>query len=56
VWGLVYIGEFTVRVVLVYRAPAAVVLVIAPFLLGVATIVTVVWTFWFAYRVRARRP
>ena len=56
VWGLVYVGEFTVRVVLVYRASAAVVLVIAPFLLGVTTIVTVIWTFWFADRVRARLP
>jgi len=54
VWGLVYVGEFVVRVVLVYRASVAVVLVIAPFLLGLATIVTVIWTFWFAYRVRAR--
>jgi hypothetical protein len=54
VWGFVYVGEFAVRVVLVYRASAAVVLVIAPFLMGVVTILTIIWTFWLAYRVRAR--
>lgn len=54
IWGLVYVLEFIVRVTLVYAFPAAVVLVVAPFLTGLATIGAVVWTFWFAYRVRAR--
>jgi hypothetical protein len=54
VWGVVYVVEFAFRVVLVYRASAAVVLVVAPFLMGGATILTIIWTFWFAYRVRAR--
>jgi len=54
VWGLVYTGEFVVRVMLVYRASAPVVLVVSPFLTGVATILTVMWTFWYAFRVRAQ--
>lgn len=54
VWGLVYTGEFIVRTILVYRVSAPVVLVVAPFLTGVATILTVIWTFWYAFRVRAR--
>ena len=54
VWGLVYAGEFVVRVMLVYRASAPVVLVVSPFVTGVATILTVIWTFWYAFRVRAQ--
>ena len=54
VWGLVYVGEFLLRVVLVYRAPAPVVLAVSPFMIGAATIVTVMWTFWYAFRIRAR--
>lgn len=54
VWGLVYVGEFVFRVALVYRLPAAVVLAITPFLTGVATGGTIIWTFWYAYRVRER--
>lgn len=54
VWGLVYTGEFVLRVVLVYRLPAAVVLAVTPFLTGLATVGTIIWTFWYAYRVRDR--
>ena len=54
VWGLVYTGEFIVRVMLVYRASAPVVLVVSPFVTGMATILTVMWTFWYAFRVRAQ--
>lgn len=53
-WGLVYTGEFVVRVMLVYRASASVVLVVSPFVTGVATILTVIWTFWYAFRVRTQ--
>jgi hypothetical protein len=52
VWGLVYVGEFAIRVVLVYTIPAPVVLVATPFLIGIGTISTIVWTFRYAYRVR----
>lgn len=54
VWGLVYVGEFGIRVIFVYMLPAPVVLAVTPFLLGIATILTVVWTFRYAYRLRDR--
>jgi hypothetical protein len=54
VWGLLYTGEFVVRVLLVYRVSAPVVLVVSPFVTGVGTILTVMWTFWYAFKVRAR--
>jgi hypothetical protein len=53
-WGFVYVGEFVLRVVLVYNLPAAIVLAVAPFLTGLATVGAIVWTFWYAYRVRDR--
>ena len=53
-WGLAYIIEFALRVALVYEFPAAVVLAISPFLTGLATVGTIVWTFWYANRVRHR--
>lgn len=54
VWGLVYAGEFVVRVTMVYDLPASVVLVVSPILMGIGTIGTIVWTFWYAYKVRDR--
>ena len=45
VWGIAYVGEFILRVILVYTLPAAVVLLISPFLLGGITVATIVWTF-----------
>ncbi len=54
VWGLVYVAEFVVRVALVYRMPPAVVLGVSPFLTGFATIAVIVWTFWYAHKVRER--
>jgi hypothetical protein len=54
VWGLLYTGEFIIRVVLVYRVSAPVVLVVSPFVTGVGTILTVMWTFWYTVKVRAR--
>jgi hypothetical protein len=53
-WGLVYVGEFALRVALVYDLPAPVVLVVSPFLTGLATMGAIVWTFWYANRVRHR--
>ena len=53
-WGLAYIIEFALRVALVYKFPAVVVLAISPFLTGLATVGTIVWTFWYANRVRHR--
>jgi hypothetical protein len=52
IWGLVYVGEFVLRIALVYNLPAPVALAISPFSIGLATVGTIVWTFWYAYRVR----
>ena len=54
VWGLVYVGEFLVRIILVYSLPAPVVLIISPFTIGFATISTIIWTFWYAKKIRER--
>jgi len=56
VWGLVFTGEFGVRVLMVYTLPAAVVLGVSPVLFGGATIVLVIWTFRHARKVRAELP
>ncbi|HXY31150.1 MAG TPA: VC0807 family protein [Gemmatimonadaceae bacterium] len=54
VWGVVYLGEFLVRVALVYGASTAVVLAVSPFLTGVATIAAIVWSFRYARKTRDR--
>lgn len=54
VWGCVYAGEFAVRTALVYTLPAAAVLAISPFMIGLATIFTILWSFSYANKVRAR--
>jgi len=54
IWGTVYVLEFAIRVLLIYVAPAAVVLVVSPILLGGLTIVTLWWTFRYARVVRER--
>lgn len=53
VWGCVFLGEFTLRVVLIYTVSPATVLAVSPVVLGGATLLTVLWT--FAYAARARR-
>jgi hypothetical protein len=45
VWGVLYVGEFAIRVILVYTLPAPFVLSISPFMIGAATILAVAWTF-----------
>jgi len=54
VWGCVFVGELTIRLALIYRLPAAQVLVISPILLGVLTMVTMFWAFSYGHRVRPR--
>ena len=54
VWGCVFVGELIIRLALIYRLPAALVLVISPVLLGVLTIVTMVWAFRYGHQVRLR--
>jgi len=54
VWGVASLGEFLIRVALVYTLPAAAVLVVSPVILGGLLIATIVWTFAYIRRLRAR--
>lgn len=54
VWGSVFVGEFLIHLILIFRLPAALVLVISPILLGSLTIATIFWTFAYTKRVRER--
>jgi hypothetical protein len=54
VWGLVFLGELILRIILIYQLPAAVVLVVSPILIGVLTIGTMVWAFRYGHQVRLR--
>ncbi len=54
VWGAAFLGEFGIRVALIYTLPAAWVLVLSPIVLGAITIGTFVWTFAYVRRVRQR--
>jgi hypothetical protein len=54
VWDLVYVGEFLVRIILVYSLPAPVVLIVSPFIIGFTTIFTIIWMFWYAKKIRER--
>lgn len=45
IWGVLYVGEFAVRVILVYTLPIPLALSISPFMIGIVTIVAVTWTF-----------
>lgn len=55
VWGAMSVGEFLLRVALVYTMPAPVVLVVSPIVLGGLLIATIVWTFAYIRRMRAGR-
>jgi hypothetical protein len=54
VWGCVFVGEFLIRIILIYTLSAELVLIVSPILMGTLTIVTMVWSFSYGYRVRAR--
>jgi len=54
VWGVASLLEFLVRVALVYMLPPAVVLVVSPIILGALLIATILWTFAYMRRMRAR--
>jgi|SRR5579862_1493156 len=54
VWGVVYAGEFAVRAILVYSLASPVVLMVSPLLIGIATMATIIWTFRYAYSIRAQ--
>jgi hypothetical protein len=54
IWGCVFAGELILRIILIYDFSAATVLVLSPVLLGTLTIVTMIWTFGYAHRIRLR--
>ncbi len=54
VWGSVFLGEFAIRVALIFLVPVGWVLVISPVLLGSLTLVTIIWTFRYAKGARER--
>src|SRR5262249_39780439 len=54
VWGVVYTGEFGLRVLMVYTLPIPVVIVVSPLILRGATMATVTWTFAYVRRIRER--
>jgi hypothetical protein len=54
VWGMAFVGELMVRIILIYNASPASVLVASPIVIGTVTIVIVIWTFSYGQRVRLR--
>jgi hypothetical protein len=52
VWGLVFVGEFALRVVFIYTLSPATVLAVSPLVLGGASVLTMLWTFRYAARAR----
>ncbi len=52
VWGLVFVAEFTLRVVFIYTLSPATVLAVSPLVLGGASLLTVLWTLSYAARAR----
>jgi hypothetical protein len=54
VWGCAFVGELILRIILIYHASAATVLIVSPILLGTLTIVTMIWAFSYGRRVRLR--
>jgi hypothetical protein len=54
VWGGAFTGEFTLRVIMVYTLPTAVVLGISPIIFGAVTIATLTWTFSYVRAAQRR--
>ena len=52
VWGLVFVGEFTLRLALVYTVSPAMVLAVSPIALGTASLLTMMWMFGYVARSR----
>ena len=50
VWGVVFLGEFVLRVVLIFTLSPAMVLALSPVVLGAATLLAAVWTLGYAAR------
>ena len=47
-------GELILRIVLIYHVSASTVLIVSPILIGVLTIVTMIWALSYGHRVRLR--
>jgi hypothetical protein len=54
VWGCVFVGELILRIILIYKLSAALVLVISPILIGTLTTATMIWAFRYGHRVRLK--
>ena len=54
IWGCVFVGDFLIRVILVYTLSAEMVLIISPIMMGTLVIITMIWSFSYGYRVRMR--
>ena len=54
VWGVAFVGELILRIILIYNASPATVLIVSPILLGSLTIVPMIWAFSYGHRVRLR--
>ena len=54
VWGVAYVGEFIIRIILVYTLSTALVLAISPILLGGITLGAIVWTFSYVRHAQRR--
>lgn len=54
VWGIAFISEFALRVVMVYTLPTEVVLAVSPIVLGGITIGAVMWTMAYVRRSQRR--
>ena len=53
-WGSAFVGELILRIILIYNASPATVLVASPILIGTLTVVAMIWTFSYGHRVRLR--
>jgi hypothetical protein len=54
VWGCAFVGDLILRIILIYNASAATVLIVSPILIGTVTTVTMIWTFSYGRRARLR--
>ena len=54
VWGLTLVGDFGLRVVMVYSLPAATVLALSPIAHNFMTMGTMLWTVWYGARAMRR--
>lgn len=52
VWGFVYVLEFLIKVVIVYTFPISLSLIIGPIVTNAIVFGTIVWTFWYAKKMR----